>query len=171
MVDMAAPLGNQYAVGNTGGRPTKMTPELLDKAQGFIKWCEENPIIKTKTRRVISSDGESMTVDEEKLPRLPTLAGLARYLDVSRDTIHEWANANKEFSDIRKKVSVTNEDFSWTHGGAGTLNPMIAKLALGAHGYSDRHETDITSGGKPIILPGELLTSHEAASSPSEDRA
>ena len=87
---------------------------------------------------------------------LPSIAGLAVYLGVSRTCIYEWRDAegeartdlHDEFSYILDAILAEQEKRLINNGLSGTYNANIAKLALGKHGYSDK--TDITSGDKPV---------------------
>jgi hypothetical protein len=109
------------------GRPTKLTPELLEKAKQYI-------------------DGGYLT-DE----LVPTIAGLACYIDIRRSTAYEWAKDNQEFSDIFERIMAKQENGLLKGGLAGDYNPTIAKLMLTKHGYSDKQETALTGAdGGPI---------------------
>ncbi|MFS1583491.1 MAG: terminase small subunit [Candidatus Arsenophonus phytopathogenicus] len=55
---------------------------------------------------------------------VPSVAGLACYLGISRSTAQEYAKENKEFS--------------------GEFNPTIVKLMLSNHGYAEKQETALT---------------------------
>ena len=115
-----------------GGRPTKyLGQETLDKAEEYIQQAVD-----------------SFTKGEPKVVNLPKSEGLALYLEVNHDTLYEWAKKHKEFSDILKKVNSIQAERVINQALAGNYNPLIAKLLLGKHGYSDR--TDITTGGAKI---------------------
>lgn len=144
---MGAPAGNQYALGNEGGRPTKLTPELLEKARGYLKWCEEHPI---HLANKYSKDGELL--QEVTCERLPSVAGLARHLDIGRSTIYFWSKENKEFQDILESVNVEQEKQAVELGHAGKSNALMAKFLLSAkHDY--REKSDITTAGKELPSP------------------
>lgn len=84
--------------------------------------------------------------------QIPSVVGLAVALETHRDTIYAWAKDKDkaEFSDIVKRLS-TNQERKLLNGGLdNSFNPTIAKLLLAKHGYSDKQETDITSGGDKI---------------------
>lgn len=149
---MPAPKGNNYALGNEGGRPKKLTPELLERANSYLKWCEENPIVKEKVKK-IQSDGKLETITErEELQRLPTIAGLAVHLGISRETVYAWAEEDKEFSDVKQIVGTKSEEMKWTHGAAGTMNATILRFGLSAmDGY--REKSDVTTDGKALPTP------------------
>lgn len=114
-----------------GGRPTKYNEEALSIAEDYI---------------VNFSDyGDA----------IPSVVGLAVALKTHRDTIYAWAKeeGKESFSDIVKRLS-TNQERRLLNGGLdNSFNPTIAKLLLGKHGYSDKQETDITSGGEKLSAP------------------
>jgi hypothetical protein len=130
---MPAPKGNNYAEGNKGGRPPKFTPELIEQARGYIDSCVDEYV-------------------EGKLhaANVPSIAGLARWLNVSRETIYAWREENKEFSDICLDVLSEQEKRLASFGLAGVYNPTITKLMMSKHGYTEKTETDITSKGEKI---------------------
>ena len=100
-----------------GGRPTKYSQELVDKAKSYL--------INFK------SLGDMM----------PSVAGLACELDIGRNTLYDWASQeNNEFSNILARCNVLQERELLNNGLDGTFNPAITKLALGKHGYSDKQD-------------------------------
>lgn len=103
-----------------GGRPSKYTPELIEAAKQYI-------------------------VDYEKHDHaIPSIAGLAVVLGVSRDTLHTWGNDEEkpEFSDILANLLSRQEQILVSKGLKGDFNSAITKLVLGKHGYSDKTEND-----------------------------
>lgn len=113
------------------GRPTDYSEEMLSKAQEYIKLCE----------------------DTEEQVNLPTRGGLAAFLDVSRDTLYEWAKHHPDFSYIMERLGATQEDRLINKGLAGQYNSTIAKVLLTKHGY--REGIDQTT--KDQALPQPLL--------------
>ena len=80
---------------------------------------------------------------------VPSVAGLADYLEVCRETLYEWARHEdkSEFSDILKRILTRQEKTLFNGGLSGDFNSNIAKLALGKHGYSDKQELAGKDGG------------------------
>ena len=117
------------------GRPTKYNQEIVETAKDYV---------------VNFADyGDDV----------PTIAGLAITIGTHRDTIYDWAKQPDKaaFSDIVKMLS-TNQERKLVNGGLnGSMNPTIAKLMLAKHGYSDKTETDITSGGEKLTHPGYAI--------------
>ena len=78
---------------------------------------------------------------------VPTVAGLACVLGVTRKTVYEWSkDADKlEFSDILEELAQKQERCLIARGLVGEFNAPITKMMLTKHGYSDKVENDHTS--------------------------
>lgn len=103
------------------GRPSKLG-ESLEKAKEYLLGGYENV-------------GEI----------IPSIAGLACYLAISRSTVYEYQKENKEFSDILEAVLSLQESKLINKGLSGDFNPTVTKLILTKHGYSDKQEVDLSS--------------------------
>lgn len=109
-----------------GGRPTKFTDETLGKVKSYIKNYK----------------------DEDDL--IPSLAGLAVFLGINRATVYDWKENKPAFSDMLEELLFIQEKILLTGGLSGNMNSTITKLVLAKHNYSDKQETDITTGGEKI---------------------
>ncbi len=110
------------------GRPTKLTDELIAQAKDHVD-----------------------NFDVSIATLLPTIEGLALELDVSRDTIYEWEKENKQFSDIVSNLRSKQAQKLIQNSLQNRYNASIAKLILsGKHGYVEKNESDITSGGEKL---------------------
>jgi hypothetical protein len=78
---------------------------------------------------------------------VPSVAGLACVLGVTRETCYAWAkDGNKPgFSDILKELAQKQERILVRGGLKGEFNAPLTKMMLTKHGYSDRVENDHTS--------------------------
>ena len=76
---------------------------------------------------------------------IPSIAGLACYLGVSRSTIHYWRDAYPEFSGTLEAISQKQEHLTLSGGLSNKFNSTIAKLVLANHGYSDKQDIAHTS--------------------------
>jgi hypothetical protein len=105
---------------NPVGRPSKYGPSILKKAERYI-----------------------IEFDDNEKEEVPTIAGLARYIGVCRDTVYAWAKAdgNEEFSDIVKRIDIDREILLVNGGLRGMYNPTITALMMGQLGY--RKETTV----------------------------
>ena len=102
-------------------RPTKYTPEILQKARTYIK---------TNERAVA------------------THIGLAYLLEISNSTMYKWAGeeGKEEFSDILDRI-MQLQYLELTDGSLkGDLHGGISKLMLTKHGLSDKVD-NISSDG------------------------
>lgn len=109
-------------------RPTDYSEEILTKTQDYLENYEQH--------------GDA----------IPSIAGLAIHLNLSRTTIYDWASQEdkKEFSYILENILSQQEKTLISKGLKGEFNSSITKLALGKHGYTDKQ--DVTSDGKPLSL-------------------
>lgn len=100
------------------GRPTKLTPEAIEKAIDYINGGYE-------------TYGHA----------IPSAVGLSIALNVTRSTLYKWGEENTEgFSDILEKCNAYQHEILIAKGLQGDFNPTITKLVLGKHGYHERQE-------------------------------
>jgi len=119
-------------------RPTKYTPELLEKANQYLEdWRTLGDMI-------------------------PSHEALAMYLNLNRSTLYDWREHEDkaEFSNILDQILTMQHRELMNNGLSGDFNAAITKLALGKHGYSDKVDSDVTTKGQKIennftILPVE----------------
>lgn len=124
---------------HAGGRPTKLTPELIKKAQAYIWVSKENNGAGWK-----QVNGEVV----------PTIEGLAMFLKVHRDTIYSWGKQNEQISDIIEAIKQEQAVTLISGGLRGAFNATISKLLLSSkHGYVEKTETDVTTKGEKINTP------------------
>lgn len=107
-----------------GGRPSKLTPELIEAAEAYL-------------------DGGW----EKAGHTLPSHIGLFKELKLAKSTAYGWADSqdndmSKQFSDILAFISTLTEFYAIDGGVSSKLNSNIVKLLLGKFGYSERTETD-----------------------------
>ena len=113
------------------GRPTKYDEEMLHKANEYITGHET---------------------------AIPSAAGLAMHLGVSKSTIYLWAQEQQEFSDTLEKIKTRQEVLLLEGGLTGNLNSTIVKLTLTNHGYSDKQELGINGNMNHY---GEVKVKHD----------
>jgi len=121
---------------NKVGRPTLYNEDVLAKAKEYLSICNDT-----------DEDKENGI---KKKVKLPSIGGLAVYLDIARSTLYEWSNEYKEFSDIMERMLSTQEDRLINGGLSGEYTPTITKVILTKHGYREGIESEMTSGGKPL---------------------
>lgn len=107
------------------GRPKLLNDELIAKAKKYLKsaWITEGDAV-------------------------PSLVGLACYLDISLKTIHNYKNDESTDADFLHTLEMidNHQHRQLLNGGLkGELNAQIVKLGLFNHGYSDKAQVDNTS--------------------------
>jgi hypothetical protein len=107
----------------TAGRPTVYGPEVLKKARVYV------------------------TSFKDMGDLVPSIAGLACVLSVTRETCRAWGNdpQKAEFSAILMELAQRQERELMNNGLAGNFNAAITKMMMTKHGYSDKVEQDHTS--------------------------
>lgn len=122
---------------HAGGRPTKLTRELVDKARRYID-------VEIKLGGLFFGD-------------LPTVPGLSLYLDVARSSIYLWASQDtplgREFSDTVEKLDATQEYQLVGKSLKGEYNSNIASILLSNHGHIKKTSQDLTTNGKELPAP------------------
>jgi len=71
---------------------------------------------------------------------VPSVSGLAVYLNKARSTIYSWAKDDdkKPFSDLLEILLAKQEKMLLNGGLSGTFNASITKLMLSKHDYSEK---------------------------------
>ena len=118
---MGAPVGNKYALGNRGGRPTKYNETVLEIAWDYINGGFE-------ARSVI-----------------PTVEEFALLVGVSKKTLYEWEKEEdkKEFCYAMDTLRNLQASLTINKGLTGEwLNNIIIGRLLTTHGYKEKIETD-----------------------------
>lgn len=114
------------------GRPTIYTTEMLDEAFEYLRLFD-----------IPQHEREGLVSQEV----IPTVVGLCRHIKRSKSTVYSWLKDDDkgDFLDIVSAIE-ESQHISLVSGGlASTFNPMITKLILSKHGYSEKMEVDNTS--------------------------
>lgn len=108
--------------------------------------------------------------DSEKEESIPNKAGLRVALGICRDTYCDWKKLKHKFSYTLKETESRIEE-AWVKrlGKTACTGAIFYLKNAFAEDYKDRHETDITSGGKPIYLPDVLIKKNETPRSSKSD--
>ena len=113
---------NKTITKHAGGRPTKYTPDTFKKIEEYLASC-----------------GKEQT-------SLPTVEGLAIYLDIRTETIYQWAKIYPEFSDTIKKIAERQKQQLMDDGmyGGKEVNAAMAIFLLKVnHGMREAGLTQI----------------------------
>ena len=113
-----APKGNQNAVGNQGGRPTKYRPEY---GPMMVEYFESAELVRMETRKTIVN-GKRTEKEVEVLNDPPLFETFAHKLDVCDDIFIEWAKVHPEFSDYFRKSKRLQRAFFIRSGYLGYQN-------------------------------------------------
>ena len=87
-----------------------------------------------------------------------TVSGLAVFCGCNRDTIHAYASGTYDvdgvnYSDTIKKAMTVIEQDKSEKALTGVYSTAFSIFDLkNNHGWRDRHETDITTGGRPLAF-------------------
>ena len=116
---------------HAGGRPTKYTEEIIEKAKAYITGYETHSDV------------------------IPSIAGLASVLDVHRSLLYVWEKEYPEFLDILEAIKREQQKVLLNKGLSGDFNSQITKLVLGKHGYHDKQDVGV-SGSMDISIGKEF---------------
>jgi hypothetical protein len=105
------------------GRPTLYNDSILKSARGYLTSFKDIGDV------------------------VPSIAGLACVLGVTRETCRAWGNEPEkaEFSAILDELAQRQERELLNNGLAGNFNAPITKMMLTKHGYSDAIKSDHVS--------------------------
>ena len=98
------------------------------------------------TEDIVAKAEDYLTEYDHDGDVVPTLAGLADFIGVCRDTVYDWISQDDkaEFSYITKRVMSMQERKLVNKGLSGEFNPVVTKMLLGKHGYSEKITQDIS---------------------------
>lgn len=113
-----------------GGRPSKYDPSFPDLVDEYL-----------------------LTTGREQT-HLPKIESFAIFLNVSKDTLYEWAKHYKKFSDALKKIMIRQGEQLIDDGiyGGKEVNATIVKLLL-QNNHGMREKQDVTTDGKQLPTP------------------
>ena len=132
-----------------GGHPTDYKADVIDRVHEYLA-----------------------TAVPENM-KIPTIEGVALKLEVSRDTVYEWAKVHSEFSDTLELVRTKQKEYLMEIGifGGKEINATIVALLLRVnHNMVETQKTDITSGGKPVgSILGDVRPNNSNNETPESD--
>jgi len=127
-----------------GGRPTKYTEDMPERVDAYLAECKVWWEEFHKTR-----GDKSDTYERILNVKLPMVEGFAEYIDVSKNTLYDWAKEYPKFSDALDRIIRQQHNMLAQGGIAGHFNPVITKLMLSNnHGY--REKSDVTSDNEAL---------------------
>jgi len=130
---------------NLGGRPSKYKPEYCDQAIKYfnIEPHFETPV-ETQKKGVVETKIKFIPAD------LPTLAGFAKKIGVSKDTLNEWRKVYPKFSVAIKKGKTAQEHILITNALKGGYAPAFSIFfAKNNMGWKDKQEQSVNMTVSP----------------------
>jgi len=115
-------------------RPVEYKEEYVSKTIEYINSCEDS----------INEIGKLVV-------KLPSIEGLALYLDINKTTVYEWEKTYDEFSNVIDTLRGKQAEKLLNNGLSNTYNSTIAKVLLTKHGY--REGIDQTTNDKDLPTP------------------
>jgi hypothetical protein len=153
---MPAPKGNQYAIGNKGGRPPvfKSPKALAKKVDAYFIYIQGE--YKEIKHRLKDPQTGKVTVEKEMVevrpPENATITGLALYLGfVNRRSLDDYEERGDEFSGVvaraRARVEYSYEQRLYFRDSQGAV------FALKNMGWKDKQEIESTNRNLNVNVP------------------
>lgn len=152
---MPAPKGNQYALGNNGGAPTKYKPEYCD---AIIDYFRREPVV-TNYKKEYYKDGSLKSETPVLCPAdFPTLQEFADSLNVTYQTLLNWSEEYKEFFEAITRARQIQESIWLKNGMSNLYNAQFAQFfGKNCLGYKDKVEVDANVDATiTVTLAGDL---------------
>jgi hypothetical protein len=145
---MAAPFGNQYALGNTGGRPPKFeTPQDLEKR------------IKEYFEHIDKQNEEAIQAGNPLDYEPPTITGLLLFCGFSHlQQFFDQEKRSEEFSDVIKRAKAVVMKIHERR--LGSTTPTGSIFWLKNFGWKDTQQIDHTNAGSAFnnLTDAELIS-------------
>lgn len=140
------------------GRPTKYNEEIVRKTKKYLESCTDDEEEFHKTRGD-KSDGYERILKV----KLPSIEGLAVYLEVPRQRIYDWEKEYPVFHDIIDKLRSMQAERLINKGTSGEYNATITKVILTKHGYREGIENTGLDGKDLFSIDPEKKAKSDAA--------
>lgn len=131
------------------GRPTDYNEQTVAKCYEYLEGRQD-----TSEDIVTGQSEKGFTTYKQKVTvKLPTIEGLAVYIGVHKDTVFEWDKIHPEFSDFLNILRGQQAERLIDNGLSGDYNPIIAKMLLSKHGYTEKTQVEHSGDQEsPIIF-------------------
>lgn len=114
--------------------------KYIKKIDEYLRKNKDEYIEFHKTRNV-SDDGKligSNSFESKVRVKLPSKRGFAKYINVSRKTLYNWANEHPDFEEALEAIDQEQYERLINAGLEGSYNPTITKVLLSAnHGVKE----------------------------------
>ncbi len=133
------------------GRPRKFkTPRALENAwEEYKKWCDNQSVL---TYEFCQKTGK-FSGGEQKRRTTYTIEGFCSHIGLARSTFYQIYEKDNEFSDMVTRMREECEVDARMKFELGEIDPRLAALWMGRHGYSAKTNTDVT-GAIPVVITG-----------------
>ena len=131
---MAAPIGNDFwklRRDFEGDGKILSLETLFTKAQEYVEYCLNNPLIETDFR------GKDATMVLVPKMRAMNKWGLCHHLGISTDTLDNWAKDDSKYLDIITQVKQMMFAYKLEGAAAGLLHANIIARELGLKEQSE----------------------------------
>ncbi len=88
---------------------------------------------------------------------MPTKAGLALYLDTTRETLGDYEKRDGYSYTLKRAYYVIENAWVQRLTGQAVAGVIFYLKNAFKNDYRDRNETDITTAGKPLFLPSDVI--------------
>lgn len=154
---MPAPLGNSFAIGNSGREKTFNTPEELEKyINEYFDKIDSNPIL---TKDWVGRDADEVY---REMQRPYTVEGLCLHLNIDRKTLlnYQKADGYEEFFHIitRAKRRITEQMVTFSL--AGGYNAGLAKFLL-TNNTEYKDKSEVAQSGSLTLVNSQPMTHEE----------
>lgn len=152
---MAAPKGNKFWQQRSKHGRDKLfesTELLLESAQQYFEWCDENPI---KTIEVTTTDKGTYT--KEKILQIPySRDGWFAYIGCSENWLREFKKtANKDFLRVIEEIEIHIDTNQFIGATVGIFNASIIASKLG---LTNKTELKANFEDMPVSLSNEAIS-------------
>ncbi len=133
------------------GRPRKFkTPRALENAwEEYKNWCDNQSVL---TYEFCQKTGK-FSGGELKRRTTYTIEGFCVYAKLNRQAFYATYADDEQFCDIVTRMKEECEVDARMKFELGEIDPRLAALWMGKHGYSAKTNTDVT-GAVPVVITG-----------------
>lgn len=146
------------------GQPTLYNEKTLDKAYEYLNDCKKEEDIYEIIEDSEDNDGNKIVrrYGASGKVSMPNAGGLAIHLQVTRDTIYQWARVHEDFAYFMDLMNAVRENRLHEGGLSGRYSSSITAIMLGKYGYHkvvDNLSSDgsMSSGGNMTGLTNEQV--------------
>lgn len=144
---MAAPKGNDYGIGNNGGRPRMYeTPEeLANECEAYFDYIQGE--YEEKDVEVFDNNKNDFVIEKHKdwirYPVPPTINGLALFLGFAdKSSLYDYRDRKEFFHPIKRALTLIEKNHE---EGLFSKSPTGHIFALKNSGWSDKMDLNVSS--------------------------